>query len=152
MNPLTREWIDKAEADYATPCRELRARKDPNYDGGCSHAQQCAEKYLKAGLQEADVRFGKTRDLSALLGQILLSHPEWETLRTAAKILTGYGVEFRYPGKWADKMQARKAIEQCTHVRNLVRRSLGLPASPSRKRLGGTGRRKSAGKTRRNRR
>ena len=52
MNPLTREWIDKAEGDFATAGRELRARKNPNYDAACFHAQQCAEKYLKAILQE----------------------------------------------------------------------------------------------------
>jgi hypothetical protein len=32
MNPLTVEWIDKASADLATAGREMRARKDPNYD------------------------------------------------------------------------------------------------------------------------
>jgi HEPN domain-containing protein len=52
MNPLTLEWVDKAEGDYATALRELRARKQPNYDAACFHAQQCVEKYLKAYLQE----------------------------------------------------------------------------------------------------
>ncbi len=32
MNPLTREWVDKAEGDFAPAARELRARKSPNYD------------------------------------------------------------------------------------------------------------------------
>jgi HEPN domain-containing protein len=48
MNLLTQEWISKAEGDFASSGRELRARKDPNYDSACFHAQQCAEKYLKA--------------------------------------------------------------------------------------------------------
>ncbi len=43
MKPLTREWVNKAEGDYATAGRELRARKSPNYDAACFHAQQCAE-------------------------------------------------------------------------------------------------------------
>lgn len=55
MKPLTREWIEKAEGDFATASREIRVRKVPNYDAVCFHAQQCAEKYLKALLQEADV-------------------------------------------------------------------------------------------------
>ncbi len=55
MKPLTREWVEKAEGDFATARRELRARKDPNYDAACFHAQQCAEKYLKACLQEEDL-------------------------------------------------------------------------------------------------
>ena len=50
MKPITQEWIDKAEGDWATLMREYRARKNPNYDAVCFHAQQCAEKYLKARL------------------------------------------------------------------------------------------------------
>lgn len=48
MNPLTLEWFDKAEGDLATASREIRARRKPNYDAVCFHAQQAAEKYLKA--------------------------------------------------------------------------------------------------------
>ena len=44
MKPLTREWVDKAEGDFVTVTREYRARKSPNYDAACFHAQQCAEK------------------------------------------------------------------------------------------------------------
>ncbi len=60
MKLLTREWIDKSEGDFATASREIRVRKSPNYDAVCFHAQQCAEKYLKALLQESEIPFGKT--------------------------------------------------------------------------------------------
>jgi len=66
MKPLTREWIDKAEGDYASAQRELRARKLPNYDAACFHAQQCVEKYIKTRLQEADIAFPKIHDLGLL--------------------------------------------------------------------------------------
>lgn len=46
MKPLTHEWVAKAEGDFAMVEREARARKSPNYDGRCFHAQQCVEKYL----------------------------------------------------------------------------------------------------------
>jgi HEPN domain-containing protein len=52
MNELTAEWVDKAEGDFDTARRELRVRHRPNYDAVCFHAQQTAEKYLKAFLQE----------------------------------------------------------------------------------------------------
>jgi hypothetical protein len=42
MTPMADEWIRKAEADFATAQREYRARRDPNYDDACFHAQQCA--------------------------------------------------------------------------------------------------------------
>ena len=44
MNELTTEWVAKAEGDYATAERELRARRRPNYDAVCFHAQQTVEK------------------------------------------------------------------------------------------------------------
>jgi HEPN domain-containing protein len=53
MNPITLEWVEKAEGDFAAAERELAVVVDPNYDAVCFHAQQCAEKYLKARLQEA---------------------------------------------------------------------------------------------------
>jgi HEPN domain-containing protein len=40
MNELTVEWVEKAEGDFATLGREVRARKHPNYDAACFHAQQ----------------------------------------------------------------------------------------------------------------
>ena len=59
MKPATVEWVSKAEGDFATAGREIKARKMPNYDAVCFHAQQCAEKYLKAILQENDVPIPK---------------------------------------------------------------------------------------------
>jgi hypothetical protein len=35
MNPLTLEWIGKAEGDFFTAGRELKTRKSPNYDAVC---------------------------------------------------------------------------------------------------------------------
>jgi len=45
---MTAEWVAKAEGDFAMMERECQATENPNYDGICFHAQQCAEKYLKA--------------------------------------------------------------------------------------------------------
>ena len=59
MNELTREWIEKAEGDWRTSARELRARRHPNYDAVCFHAQQAAEKYLKAFCKKTEHSFQK---------------------------------------------------------------------------------------------
>lgn len=87
MKPLTREWVEKAEGDFATARRELRVRQAPNYDAVCFHAQQCAEKYLKACLQEADIPFGRTHNLLALLGLLLPVEPVLETWRSYLRAL-----------------------------------------------------------------
>ncbi|MFN3308895.1 MAG: HEPN domain-containing protein [Anaerolineales bacterium] len=67
MKPLTEEWVSKAEDDYIVALKMFRARKQPVYDAVCYHAQQCAEKYLKAILQEHDVPIPKTHKLLDLL-------------------------------------------------------------------------------------
>jgi len=67
MNQLTLEWVEKAEGDLETSLRELRARKQPNYDAACFHAQQVAEKYLKAWLQENSLPMPRTHNLIELI-------------------------------------------------------------------------------------
>ena len=59
MMPITHEWVNKAEGDFAMMEREGRARKRPNYDGICFHAQQCAEKYLNSRLRSEASPFAK---------------------------------------------------------------------------------------------
>ena len=127
MKPLTMEWVEKAEGDLAMVQRELRVRKSPNYDGACFHAQQCAEKYLKARLQEASIPFEKTHNLSALLKEALAVEPLWSSLSTNLAFLNQFAVRFRYPGEWATKEDAKEALRNCKLVRSDVRKSLGLP-------------------------
>ncbi len=126
MKPITLEWVEKAEGDYASAQRELRARKSPNYDSACFHAQQCAEKYLKARLQEADISFPKTHDLTNLLDLLLPVEPCFENLRILLVPLTTHAVNFRYPGEFSTKEIAKIAVHDCKIVRQQLRRSLGL--------------------------
>ena len=42
-----RAWVEKAEEDFVLAQSALR-RKKPLITGVCFHAQQCAEKYMKA--------------------------------------------------------------------------------------------------------
>jgi len=88
MQPLTAEWVTKAEADLATAQRELRARRAPNYDAACFHAQQCAEKYLKALLQEESVSFPRTHDLMMLLSLMTSPDPALTVLQADLRLLT----------------------------------------------------------------
>lgn len=65
-DPLS--WVAKAEEDYALAGAALRRKKPLTY-GACFHAQQCAEKYLKAMLVARKVRFSKVHDLLVLHNQ-----------------------------------------------------------------------------------
>jgi HEPN domain/ABC transporter substrate binding protein len=66
MKPETMEWIDKAEGDWKVAQREMRAA-DPVWNVASFLAQQCAENYLKAFLEEHN-SFSplRNRDLAAL--------------------------------------------------------------------------------------
>jgi HEPN domain-containing protein len=127
MNPLTREWVKKADGDYHAAGLLLRARKYPNYDAACFHAQQCAEKYMKAVLHESGRDVDRTHDLSALLNDLVTINPMWEGLREASGTLTDYAVRFRYPGRSADRSAAKSAVRACELIREILRPHLGLP-------------------------
>ncbi len=126
MKPLAVEWIAKAEGDFAIVERESRARKNPSYDGICFHAQQCAEKYLKARLCEASRHVEKVHDLGALLDQILDAEPLWDAHRTGLSYLSDFAVHFRYPGESADRATAQRARSLCRAFRKAARLSFGL--------------------------
>ena len=67
MKATTREWVEKAEADYDAALLLRPSRKRHARDIVCFHLQQCVEKYLKARLEEAGLSFPKTHDLEQLL-------------------------------------------------------------------------------------
>jgi HEPN domain-containing protein len=127
MKPITREWVEKAEADFATARRESRVRKQPNYDAVCFHCQQCVEKYLKACLQQSKIVFRKTHNLRALLDLLLPTHQTWTALTPDLLVLNNFAVAYRYPGESTDLLTARDAMERCKRIRGIMRKSLGLP-------------------------
>ena len=126
MKPITLEWVAKAEGDWDTAQREYRARHRPNYDAACFHAQQCAEKYLKARLEEAAIAFGRTHNLISLLTLVLPVEPTWAVLQPHLTALNIYAVAFRYPESSATRSNAANALKDCRAVRRIVRQAFGL--------------------------
>ena len=126
MLQITAEWVEKAEADFATAQRELAVTQRANYDAVCFHAQQCIEKYLKAFLQESNISFPRTHDLADLLRLALSIEPTWNSLEADLNVLTAFAVEYRYPGESSDQQEAREAYEKCENIRALIRHHLSL--------------------------
>ena len=125
---MTAERVSKAEGDYDAVCILRRSRKPSRYDAICFHCQQCAEKYLKARLNEAGLAFGKTHDLDVLAQRLHSIEPLWVTMRPALKRLTDFAVAVRYPGWSTDRVAAAEAFDTCRQMRALARLSLGLKA------------------------
>lgn len=126
MNPQTANWVAKAEGDFDSALREARARIRPNFDSACFHAQQCAEKYLKARLVEAGIPFQKTHDLVLLLDLVLPIEPLWEAWRDDLSAISSFAVGLRYPDDFADKSMAQDAISRLQRFRKIARTSLDL--------------------------
>lgn len=128
MNGVLKEWIDKAEGDFIVALREYRARKMPNHDAVCFHAQQCIEKYLKAVLVKQRIPVRKTHDLVSLLQECLVNHPLWEAMRPDLEWLSQSAVKVRYPGESATREHACRAIAMARRCRADIRFALNLPS------------------------
>lgn len=126
MNPAVAEWVKKAEGDFSTAGREIRARKSPNYDAVCFHCQQCAEKYMKAVLQASDRHIPKIHDLIEIMALCLPVDPTFEMLRADLIALDRYSVRVRYPGVFAEKEDAKAAYQAAKVVREFIRQKLGI--------------------------
>lgn len=126
MNSIMDEWVEKAEGDFRTAEREARVRKGPNYDAVCFHAQQCAEKYLKAFLTQHQIPFRPIHDLEVSLELIIPISPDFELVRDLLLLLNDYAVDVRYPGEAATKEESRAAVKAMRTVRAFVRRKLEL--------------------------
>ena len=125
MNPLTLEWVEKAEEDYHLAQLAQQSSR-PFHNFICFHAQQCIEKYLKAWLQETNIPVPRTHNLEELLELIVLRLPAWAEWYSDFKIITAYAVDSRYPGDPATAENTEHAMRVCDAVRQAIRSSLKL--------------------------
>lgn len=93
---LVRAWLVKAEKDVIV-ATEMLTRGGPFTDVVCFHAQQCAEKALKACLVWHGIDFPKTHVLEDLLDLLSQRDARLEHLGEALRSLTPFAVETRYP-------------------------------------------------------
>ena len=117
MNDTVKEWIQKAERDYATAAREIAALEQPNYDAVCFHAQQCIEKLMKGLIIQRGIMPPKTHDLAYLSQFLAPVCPEWSWPLEDLRFLTRAAVAFRYPGESADREEAAVSLAIATHLR-----------------------------------
>ncbi|MBI4209710.1 MAG: HEPN domain-containing protein [Deltaproteobacteria bacterium] len=125
-SPIVNEWVKKAEEDLKA-CRILSQKELAEVtDVVCFHAQQCAEKYLKAFLNSKEQEAPKIHSLKILIELIEPLDPEFRTLFEDASQLEEYAVEFRYPGETAIEEEARDALRRMVIIRDFIRKKLGF--------------------------
>lgn len=94
---FVQQWLAKAEQDLRAARVILEARFE-DYENVGFHAQQAAEKFLKAFLVRHQIEFPKTHNI-ALLRQLAAQVDKGLADGLApADVLTPLGVAFRYPG------------------------------------------------------
>ena len=120
-----KSWIAHAEDDYSAAQVLIRGRKPLLYSA-CFHAQQCAEKYMKALLIYNDQDFPRVHDLSTL-GEMCNSAGIFIGIDSnRLEFLSGYAVGSRYPGDEPTLEETKEAIEIANSVRRFSRSFLGL--------------------------
>lgn len=118
-------WAAHAEEDFILARTALK-RKQPLTYGACFHAQQCAEKYMKALLISKGADFPKTHDLLLLNNLCSSNGILLEIDSKHLNTLTDYAVRTRYPGNSPSVEDAKEAIELSKMVRSFARKFLGL--------------------------
>lgn len=94
--------------------------------GACFHAQQVAEKYLKAALVAQGQIFPRTHNLSFLYG-LCVQHGLSLIVRLSdLHVVSAYAVDVRYPGTTPTAAEARQAVLSAGRIRRSSRRYLGL--------------------------
>jgi HEPN domain-containing protein len=108
-------------------CRRVATQRSiEDYENVGFHAQQAAEKFIKAFLVCHQIEFSKTHNI-ALLTQLVASvDPELAKKLAGVDSLTSYAVEFRYPGDLpsVSRNEGEKALRLGEKTRDLILASL----------------------------
>jgi HEPN domain-containing protein len=111
-------WLRKAQSDGVALDVTLRARA---LDAACFHAQQVAEKYLKAFLTHHEVPFPYTHNLTKLVELCAQIDIEFRSLLPQVEPLTPYAVRPRYDASfWPNQEAAEEARSSARAVLEFV--------------------------------
>ena len=117
---FVQDWMRKAEGGLKA-AEHLLALEQQDYFTVAFHAQQAAEKFLKALLVRYQISFPKTHEIQQLLELAEAADPGIRLRLASAAALTPFGIEFRYPGEQvADMQAARTAVQEASCVRDRV--------------------------------
>jgi HEPN domain-containing protein len=122
---LVKGWLKKDDSDLAN-ARTCLASGEA-LDTVCFHAQQAAEKCLKAYLIQRDIDFPFIHNLEKLVELCAEGEAAFATLKPIAQELTPYAVELRYDYEfWPSVETAQKALTSATVIRGFVIERLSI--------------------------
>lgn len=115
------QWLQSADGDMAA-AKHLLSGGAELACGAAFHAQQAAEKFLKAVLVWHQVDFPKTHDIGRLTDLLETVDKQLADRVRGASVLTPYDVEARYPSDLPRPTLAegREALAIAARVRDTV--------------------------------
>jgi len=123
-------WFRKAESDLTNAGMCLDAGQA--LDTACFHAQQAAEKYIKAYLTAYEIDFPFIHNLEKLIEICAQRDPTFLSLKTISQELTPYAVELRYDDEfWPAPEMARQALDAALEIKRFVTERLPDEIKPS---------------------
>lgn len=116
------DWLKRARSDLVLGKQALKT-KEVLPEDACFHAQQCAEKALKALLVAKGIEFPRTHAIELLLDLLKVHGIIIPENVDFADELSQFAVQTRYPGEWepVTKNEAKKALERADYVLSWVR-------------------------------
>ena len=127
-----RGWLLRAAEDLRAGKHDLTAAP-PLLNDVAFHAQQCAEKSMKAFLVHREQAFRKTHNLTELGGAVARLHPPLSDLMRSASLMSEFAWRFRYPGDPASvsRDDALRSIELAERVLTEVMTALPTNCWPN---------------------
>ena len=117
-----RQWMDYADDDLRLAEHGLKMESGCPFRLIAYHAQQCAEKYLKAFLVYQREDFPYTHNISTLL-ELCRKHADWVGSMEQTEILTAYAITTQYPGQDepVTLTDAQQAVEKAKQVESTLK-------------------------------
>ncbi len=126
-----KQWMIYGDEDLRLARHALTLSTGCPYRLIAYHAQQCAEKYLKAYLVSHRTDFPYTHNISRLL-ELCEESSRWPEKMYEGEELTPFAITARYPGEdeRVTKKEALRAVGIATKIRQTIRRTLSKEGFP----------------------
>lgn len=113
------KWVAYAEEDLRLAKYGLKMASSCPYRLIAYHAQQCAEKYLKAYLVSNNIDFPYTHNIRVLLK---LCNKNWTKKLERAEHLTPFAITTRYPGE--DEVVTKKEAQEAIRIAEIIKQEI----------------------------
>jgi HEPN domain-containing protein len=124
---IVTEWVRRANDDWKV-VQLSRRLPEPLWEIASFHAQQSAEKYMKAFLIQKGWKLKKTHDLTDLLSDCIGYDSALSLLSTDRQELTPFALAGRYPTVLITSETCKSAIAAAERIRAVISKRLDFHA------------------------